>query len=130
MQKTIEDMRKEDTFRPMIFSDYTDLGVDSSDGNGAVLVGIIKTAPMMKWKVQREFYRRIALRMAAAGVKFYTPTSYSTTPPNVPLHMALDAMPPMPQGGPAAPAPARTEQQPAQQPTANTPPAAPPKADE
>ncbi|MFT8731673.1 MAG: mechanosensitive ion channel domain-containing protein [Acetobacter fabarum] len=130
MQKTIEDMRKEDTFRPMIFSDYTDLGVDSSDGNGAVLVGIIKTAPMMKWKVQREFYRRIALRMAAAGVKFYTPTSYSTTPPNVPLHMALDAMPPMPQGGPAAPAPARTEQPPAQQPTANTPPAAPPKADE
>ena len=97
MQKTIEDMRKEDAFRPVIFSDYTDLGVDNSDGNGAVLVGIIKTAPMMKWKVQREFYRRIALSMAAAGVKFYTPTSYSTTPPNVPMHMALDAMPSTPQ---------------------------------
>ncbi|WP_338333030.1 mechanosensitive ion channel domain-containing protein [Acetobacter sp. LMG 32666] len=123
MQKAIEDMRKEDTFRPMIFSDYTDLGVDSSDGNGAVLLGIIKTAPMMKWKVQREFYRRIALRMAAAGVKFYTPTSYSTTPPNVPLHMALDAMPAMPQN---APAPAKT----VQKPTTDTPQAPPPKTHE
>ena len=97
MQETIAQMRKEDGFRSMIFSDYTDLGVDNSDGNGAVLVGIIKTAPMMKWKVQREFYRRIALRMAAAGIKFFTPTSYSTTPPNVPMHMALDAMPTGPQ---------------------------------
>lgn len=125
MQKTIEDMRKEDTFRPMIFSDYTDLGVDSSDGNGAVLVGIIKTAPMMKWKVQREFYRRIALRMAAAGVKFYTPTSYSTTPPNVPLHMALDAMPPMPQGA-TTPTTPKTVPQPA----TDTPQATHPKAHE
>lgn len=112
MQKTIADMRKEDAFRAMIFSDYTDLGVDSSDGNGAVLVGIIKTAPMMKWKVQREFYRRIALRMAAAGVKFYTPTSYSTTPPGVPLHMALDAMPPQPQTDAQADAPATPDAQP------------------
>ncbi|MGG6429965.1 mechanosensitive ion channel domain-containing protein [Acetobacter ghanensis] len=126
MQKTIEDMRKEEAFRPMIFSDYTDLGVDSSDGNGAVLVGIIKTAPMMKWKVQREFYRRIALRMAAAGVKFYTPTSYSTTPPNVPIHMALDAMPAGPQDDAAlAPPAAKPAQQPqpAAKPQAPQPPA-------
>jgi hypothetical protein len=123
-------MRKEETFRPIIFSDYTDLGVDNSDGNGAVLVGIIKTAPMMKWKVQREFYRRIALRMAAAGVRFYTSTSYSTTPPNVPIHMALDAMPPMPQGGPATPNPASPLQQPAQQPAASTQPPTHPKADD
>mgnify|MGYP001451335445 CR=1 FL=1 len=112
MQKTIADMRKEDEFRAIIFSDYTDLGVDNSDGNGAVLVGIIKTAPMMKWKVQREFYRRIALRMAAAGVKFYTSTSYSTTPPGVPLHMALDAMPPQPQTDAQADAPAMPDTQP------------------
>ncbi|MFT8468532.1 MAG: mechanosensitive ion channel domain-containing protein, partial [Acetobacter syzygii] len=104
MQETIAQMRKEDGFRSMIFSDYTDLGVDNSDGNGAVLVGIIKTAPMMKWKVQREFYRRIALRMAAAGIKFFTPTSYSTTPPNVPMHMALDAMPTGPQDDTPPPA--------------------------
>lgn len=123
MQETIAQMRKEDGFRSMIFSDYTDLGVDNSDGNGAVLVGIIKTAPMMKWKVQREFYRRIALRMAAAGIKFFTPTSYSTTPPNVPMHMALDAMPTGPQDDtppPAAPTPA-VEQPAAPQPQAPRP---------
>ncbi|MBS0989269.1 mechanosensitive ion channel domain-containing protein [Acetobacter okinawensis] len=128
MQKTIADMRKEDAFRAMIFSDYTDLGVDSSDGNGAVLVGIIKTAPMMKWKVQREFYRRIALSMAAAGVKFYTPTSYSTTPPGVPLHMALDAMPTPPQteAETEADAPAQPSAPPAQPTSAPNRPQAPP----
>ncbi|EGE48523.1 Putative mscS family protein YbiO [Acetobacter pomorum DM001] len=94
MQDTVQEMRKEDAYKNIILSDYVDLGVDSSDGNGAVLVGSIKTAPMMKWKVQREFYRRIANRMAAQGVKFYTPTSYSTTPPGTPVHLAMDTMPP------------------------------------
>lgn len=107
MHETVAEMRKEETFRAMIFSDYVDLGVDNSDGNGAIMVGSIKTAPMMKWKVQREFYRRIAQRMAAAGIKFFTPTSYSTTPPNVPFHMALDSMPYGPQNdAPASPPPA------------------------
>ncbi|MFT8676166.1 MAG: mechanosensitive ion channel domain-containing protein [Acetobacter sp.] len=94
MTKTIDAMRKEDDFRALILSDYTDLGVDHSDGNGAVMIGIIRTAPMMKWKVQREFYRRIASLMADAGIKFYTPTSYSTSPPGVPMHLALDNLPP------------------------------------
>ena len=93
MKDTIAAMRKEDAFAPMILSDYTDLGVDSSDQNGAVLIGIIRTAPMMKWKVQREFYRRIAAQMAQAGIKFYTPTAYTTSPPGIPMHMALDALP-------------------------------------
>lgn len=93
---TIRTMRQEEAFRSLIFSDYMDLGVDSSDQNGAVLLGIIKTAPMMKWKVQREFYRRTAQSMTQAGVKFYVNTSYSTTPPNLPMHLALDAMPPGP----------------------------------
>ncbi|WP_025860123.1 mechanosensitive ion channel family protein [Acetobacter papayae] len=93
MKDTITEMRKEDAFGPLILSDYTDLGVDSSDQNGAVLIGIIRTAPMMKWKVQREFYRRIALKMAKAGIKFYTPTAYTTSPPGIPMHLALDAMP-------------------------------------
>ncbi|MBO1324389.1 mechanosensitive ion channel [Acetobacter sp. TBRC 12305] len=95
MKKTIAAMRKEDDFRAIILSDYTDLGVDNSDGNGAIMVGAIRTAPMMKWKVQREFYRRIAPLMADAGIKFFTPTSYSTSPPDIPVHLALDSMPPM-----------------------------------
>lgn len=93
MAQVIKEMRQEDAFKDMIYSEYNDLGVDCSDGNGAVLIGTIRTAPMMKWKVQREFYRRLANLMAENKVKFYTPTSYSTTPPGNSLHLALDSMP-------------------------------------
>ncbi|GAN60882.1 hypothetical protein ACI01nite_12220 [Acetobacter cibinongensis] len=93
MEGVVKEMRTEDAFKHMIYSDYTDLGVDCSDSNGAVMVGAIRTAPMMKWKVQREFYRRLAHRLVKEGVKFYTPTSYSTTPPGNAMHFALDAMP-------------------------------------
>ncbi|MCG0994814.1 mechanosensitive ion channel [Acetobacter indonesiensis] len=93
MSDVIKEMRKEDAFRHIIFSDYNDLGVDCSDSNGAILIGTIRTAPMMKWKVQREFYRRLANRMADAGVKFYTPTSYYTTPPGNSMHLTVDDLP-------------------------------------
>ncbi|GBR25483.1 mechanosensitive ion channel domain-containing protein [Acetobacter orleanensis] len=111
MASIIADMRKEDAYSHMIYSDYADLGVDLTDGNGAILVGTIKTAPMMKWKVQREFYRRLSSLMVEAGVKYYTSTSYSTTPPGNSLHLAVDDLPetftahapPAPTQEPAAP---------------------------
>ncbi|MDX5948291.1 MAG: mechanosensitive ion channel domain-containing protein [Zymomonas mobilis subsp. pomaceae] len=90
MQQTIDEMRKEDNFKDIIYSGYNDLGVDNTDGSGAILVGTIRTAAMMKWKIQREFYRRLANRMAKAQVKFYTGTSYYTTPPGSPLHWIND----------------------------------------
>ncbi|WP_405055329.1 mechanosensitive ion channel domain-containing protein [Acetobacter senegalensis] len=121
LAEVVKEMRTEDSFRHIIFSDYNDLGVDCSDSNGAVLVGSIRTAPMMKWKVQREFYRRLANRMAAAGVKFYTPTSYYTTPPGNAMHLAMDAMP---EWTPPQPAAGATQAAPATQ-----PPVAAPQAD-
>ncbi|CAI9120064.1 mechanosensitive ion channel family protein [Brytella acorum] len=90
MSKAIADMRRDDLFGPMILSDYTNLGVDCSDSNGSTIIGVIRTAPMMKWKVQREFYRRIANPFAQAGIKFYTPTAYTTTPPDGPFHIVAD----------------------------------------
>ncbi|WP_415666337.1 mechanosensitive ion channel family protein [Zymomonas mobilis] len=97
MQKTIDEMRKEDAYKDIIYSGYNDLGVDISDSNGSVLVGSIRTAAMMKWKVQREFYRRLGNRMAEANIKFYTGTSYYTTPPGSPLHWINDQPSPAPQ---------------------------------
>ncbi|MCI1300753.1 mechanosensitive ion channel family protein [Acetobacter sp.] len=85
MADTVTEMRKEDAFKTIIYSDYNDLGVDKTDSNGAVLVGSIRTAAMMKWKVQREFYKRIANRMAAANIRFYTPTSYTASAPGTSL---------------------------------------------
>ncbi|WP_084712153.1 mechanosensitive ion channel family protein [Tanticharoenia sakaeratensis] len=87
MAGVVKEMREDPIFEPMIYSDFNDLGVDQSDSGGATLLGAIRTAPMMKWKVKREFYRRVANRFAAASVKFYTPTSYYTTPPGVPMHV-------------------------------------------
>lgn len=90
MADAVREMRKDDVFGPMILSDYLDLGVDRSDSGGAMILGAIRTVPMMKWKVQREFYRRIANPFAAASIKFYTPTSYYTTPPDGPMHLVSD----------------------------------------
>lgn len=90
MADVVAEMRQDDIFGPMILSDYTDLGVDDSNRTGAILVGSILTEPMMKWKVKREFNRRIANRFAQAGVKFYRDLSYVTTPTDRPLHLTQD----------------------------------------
>lgn len=124
MAGVIKEMRTEDAYKDMIYSDYNDLGVDCSDGNGAIMVGAIRTAPMMKWKVQREFYRRLANLMVEKGVKFYTPTSYSTTPPGNSVHLAIDTLPNVP-----APKPVTAQTQPEQPESSQTgTPAASPKS--
>ena len=96
MTATIKEMQQDAVFGPLLLTGYNDLGVDTSDSNGAVLIGTVRTAPMMKWKVKREFYRRVANRFAKAGVKFYTPTSYSTTPPGNAMRITTDAPLPIP----------------------------------
>ncbi|AQS84223.1 MAG: mechanosensitive ion channel domain-containing protein [Acetobacter aceti] len=88
MADTVAEMRQEDAFKTIIYSDYNDLGVNKSDSNGAITIGTIRTAAMMKWKVQREFYKRIANRMAAANIKFYTPTSYTASAPGTSLSIS------------------------------------------
>ncbi|MXV45032.1 mechanosensitive ion channel [Saccharibacter sp. 17.LH.SD] len=90
MSEVVAEMREDEVFGPMIQSDFLDLGVDESSASGAILVGSIQTAPMMKWKVKREFNRRVANRFARAKVNFYTGTSYITTPPDTPFHVAND----------------------------------------
>ncbi|MFT8717986.1 mechanosensitive ion channel family protein [Acetobacter sp.] len=87
MADTVKEMREEEAFKTIIYSDYNDLGVNSTTENGSIIIGTIRTAAMMKWKVQREFYKRIANRMAAAGVKFYTPTSYTASAPGTALNI-------------------------------------------
>lgn len=95
MSKAVKEMRADPVFGPMILSDYTDLGVDQSDSGGATLIGSIRTTPMMKWKVKREFNRIVTNRFAEEGVKFYTPTAYTTTPPGnaMQFHVANDTGP-------------------------------------
>ncbi|MBV1836692.1 mechanosensitive ion channel family protein [Acetobacter estunensis] len=101
MADAVDEMRKEDEFKTIIYSGYNDLGVDKSDSNGAVMVGSIRTAAMMKWKVQREFYRRIANRFAKAGIMFYTPTAYTASAPGTSLAISGGLKMPTTPGQPA-----------------------------
>ncbi|MFT8611253.1 MAG: mechanosensitive ion channel domain-containing protein [Gluconobacter oxydans] len=106
MAKTLKEMRDDPVFGPMILSDYNDLGVDNSDSGGATLLGSFRTTPMMKWKVKREFYRRITNLLAAENVKFYTGTSYFTTPPGNAMCITADVTLPAPANdAPATPTP-------------------------
>lgn len=81
-------MRQDEEYKSMIYSDYVDFGVEKADENGAVLVGMVKTAPMMKWRVQSELYRRACPIMTQMGVQFYVNTNYT---PDIPLHVVVDA---------------------------------------
>lgn len=90
MQDTVEEMRQEPKYKRSILSGYMDNGVDSSNGSGATTVGTIKTAPMKKWEIKREFYRRIGPLMAKANIPFYDSAKLITTPDNGPLHLKLD----------------------------------------
>ncbi|WP_373320288.1 mechanosensitive ion channel family protein [Gluconacetobacter sacchari] len=70
-------MRADELFAPLILTDFSFLGVDNADGNGAKFIGSFRTTPGSKWKVSREYYRRLGLRMVAEGVKFPIPTAIS-----------------------------------------------------
>ncbi|MBB2200034.1 mechanosensitive ion channel family protein [Gluconacetobacter tumulisoli] len=86
-------MRADDAFAPLILSDFTFLGVEVADGNGAKFLGSIRTTPGTKWKVSREYYRRLGLRMVKEGVKFPIPTAISmmTNFGPAPLRIGQDA---------------------------------------
>jgi small conductance mechanosensitive channel len=60
--KVVTEMRADAQFAPMILSDFTFLGVDNADGNGAKFLGSFRTTAGSKWKVWREYYRRLGLR--------------------------------------------------------------------
>ena len=82
-------MRKDPKFAPLIKSDFSFLGVEQADGNGAKFLGSVRTTPGSKWKVYREYYRRLTTRMVKEAVKFPIPTSVSMLR-NVPGTDGLD----------------------------------------
>ncbi|WP_010509087.1 mechanosensitive ion channel family protein [Komagataeibacter europaeus] len=68
-------MRKDPVYGPLIKSDFSFLGVEQADGNGAKFLGSIRTAAGAKWKVYREYYSRLGARMVKEKVAFPIPTS-------------------------------------------------------
>jgi small-conductance mechanosensitive channel len=63
------DMRKDDTFKAGMLSDFQFWGVDRVDGTTATLVGQVVCTDGGRWGVQREFNRRIKLAFQEKGIR-------------------------------------------------------------
>ncbi|MBV1829635.1 mechanosensitive ion channel [Komagataeibacter sp. AV436] len=74
LQEELAALRKIPRFTHLILSDFTFLGIEQADGNGARFLGSIRTAPGSKWTVYRQYYSRVAVRMNAEGIKFPVPS--------------------------------------------------------
>ena len=62
------DMRKEDAYRPLMRGDLELWGVDKVDGAMVTLVGQIRCTDSGRWGVQREFNRRMKMRLQDEGI--------------------------------------------------------------
>jgi small-conductance mechanosensitive channel len=69
------EMRKEDAYRPLMRSDLELWGVDKVDGSMATLVGQIRCTDTGRWGVQREFNRRMKMRLQEEGIEIASPGS-------------------------------------------------------
>ena len=67
------EMREEDRFRPLMRSDLELWGVDKVDGLTATLVGQIRCTDAGRWAVQREFNRRMKMRLQDEGIRIASP---------------------------------------------------------
>ncbi|PYD78843.1 mechanosensitive ion channel protein MscS [Komagataeibacter sucrofermentans] len=74
LQEELAALRKIPRFTHLILSDFTFLGIEQADGNGARFLGSIRTAPGSKWTVYRQYYSRVAVRMNVEGIKFPVPS--------------------------------------------------------
>ncbi|WP_430715179.1 mechanosensitive ion channel domain-containing protein [Rhodopseudomonas boonkerdii] len=66
-------MRKEDAYRPLMRSDLELWGVDKVDGAMSTLVGQIRCTDTGRWGVQREFNRRMKMRLQEEGIAIAAP---------------------------------------------------------
>ncbi|MBV1833322.1 mechanosensitive ion channel family protein [Novacetimonas pomaceti] len=85
----LEKLRKTTRYGHLILSEFSFLGIEQADGNGANFLGAFRTVPGSKWTVYRAYYSRLAVRMTKEGVKFPVPSSISFLG-NMPGTSALD----------------------------------------
>jgi small conductance mechanosensitive channel len=69
IQQTARHMQQDETFAPMILAPIEVLGIDGFGDLGVLLKSRMKTRPGKQWAVQREFYRRVKLDLANAGIE-------------------------------------------------------------
>jgi len=89
LHEELEKLRKTTQFGHLILSEFSFLGVEQADGNGASFLGAFRTTPGSKWKVYRAYYSRLAVRMNSEGIKFPAPSNINLLG-NMPGAPALD----------------------------------------
>ena len=67
------ELREDDAFKDGILSDFNLWGVDAVDGSTVKLAGQIRCSDGARWRVQREFNRRILNKFCARGIELADP---------------------------------------------------------
>lgn len=68
-----KELREDDVFKDGILSDFNLWGVDAVDGSTVKLAGQIRCSDGARWRVQREFNRRILNEFSARGIELADP---------------------------------------------------------
>jgi len=68
MRDTGDTLRKDKDYGPLITDDMEIAGVDLLSDVGVILKGRIRTVPTERWRVLREYNRRIKQAFDAAGI--------------------------------------------------------------
>jgi moderate conductance mechanosensitive channel len=69
MRETAAELRKDAHFGPLILADLEIAGVDLLSDVGIIVKSRMRTQPTSRWKVLREYNRRIKLAFDAAGIQ-------------------------------------------------------------
>lgn len=73
MREVGKSMRANENFASLMLEDVDIFGVDKFADSAIVIKGRIKTRPIRKWEVGREFLRRIKLAFAKQGIEIPFP---------------------------------------------------------
>ncbi len=98
LKDIITEMRGETRWRTAIRDELDVMGVEKFNDNALVLRCRIKTDPMQRWPVQREFNSRVQHVFATQGIAMLSPplAAVQSSPPE-PLFNPTPAAPPSPQ---------------------------------
>ncbi len=73
MLEVAKDLRGDEKFGPLILEDAEMLGVDLLGDSSISVKMVIKTHPLKRWAVRREYLRRIKQRFDQVGIEIPFP---------------------------------------------------------
>jgi small-conductance mechanosensitive channel len=81
LRQIAAEMRRESKYQQAILSDLDLWGIDKLDASGATVTGQIRCTVEGRWKVQREFTRRVKHRFQELGLRLIAAVPTATGAP-------------------------------------------------